>query len=172
VIDRKLLIILVLLSIYVFWGKPMQSKLSDKTFELRQTERLLAKEIFIQKKSKEIEKIYPAEIKKIEENKRLFFSDKISTSSAMSLMQKRLKRNAKISGVDIVNLNWGTPEYKKGYTSLPISLTIVGYPSQIFSFVRYTVFSDKLFRFLICNTFKRKDKIGVNMIVLGFKLGK
>ncbi len=170
--DKKLLIILILLAIYIFFVNPLNSKLKMKMFELRNIEKYIAKEKFIENKAKEIKKTYPQAMQKIRKNQQLFFPENISTSSAMSYMQKTIKNLALKEGLNIINMHWGVAENKNNYDSLPISFTMKGYPNQIFLFIKDILSLKKLIKFNIYSTSAYRDKILIRAVVSGFKIKK
>jgi len=168
--DKKLLTILLLLAFYIFLVNPLNSKLQMKTFELKHLEKAIAKEKFIEKKSKQIEKLYPEALKKIERNKKLFFEGAVSVSSSMSSMQKIIKNEARNNGLQVVSMNWGIAQDRGGYTVLPISFVVRGAPDRVFSFVKNILSLDKLIRFSMYSTIKFKDIIALRAVVVGFKI--
>ncbi len=168
--DKKLLTILLLLAFYIFVVNPLNSKLQMKTFELRHLEKAIAKEKFIEKKSKEIEKLYPEALKRIEKNKKLFFKGGVSVSSSMSLLQKIIKNVARNSGLQVVSMNWGVAQDRKEYIVLPISFVVRGSPNRVFYFVKNILSLDKLIRFSAYSTSKFNNIIALRAVVVGFKI--
>ncbi len=168
--DKKLLTVLLLLAFYIFVVNPLNSKLQMKTFELKHLEKAIAKEKFIEKKSKEIEKLYPEALKRIEKNKKLFFNGGVSVSSSMSLLQKIIKNVARSSGLQVVSMNWGVAQDKKEYIVLPISFVVRGTPNRVFSFVKNVLSLDKLIRFSMYSTTKFNNIIALRAVVIGFKI--
>lgn len=168
--DKKLLSILFLLAIYVFLANPLISRMDEKVIELRRIERLIAKEKFIQSQAKKINDIYPREKKIIELNKKMFFSDKLSTSSAMGNMQSVIKSFAKENSLQVLSINWADPEEKDGYIKLPISFTVKGYPDGIFNFTKEILSFKKLMRFSVYSISRYRDKLILKAIIVGFKL--
>jgi len=148
--DKKLLIILVLLSIYILVVRPMNSKLQEKGFLLRNTERLIEKENFINKESKKIEATFPKYIKIINKNNSYFFPKNMSKAEAMGIIQKIIKEAASYADLEAKNISWDASIDKKYYEVLPISIIVIGFYS--FSLMRYG------------------NNISVNAIVSGFKL--
>lgn len=168
--DKKLLIILFLLAAHIFIVKPFNLRLETKTFELRNLEKSIAKEKFIEKKSLKIKKLYPQYMKTVKRNNSLFFKQNTSVSASMSNMQKMLKRAIKTNDLISVNMNWGVAEKKDGYQVLPISFIVRGYPNQISGFIKSVLTSHKLFRFITYSVSKYRKKIAVRATVVGFKL--
>ncbi len=168
--DKKILTILLLLAFYIFVVSPLNSSLKMELFELRHLEKAIAKEKFIAKKSEEIKKLYPDAIKKIKKNNSLFFKGSLSNSSAMSSLQNMIKNSAGISGVQVVNMTWGVAVDKKGYTTLPISFLVRGYPNSVFSFVKNMLSLKKFLIFSMFSTSRFRDKLVLRAVVVGFKI--
>ncbi len=170
--DKKLLIILLLLAAYIFVVKPLNTSLKTKIFELRNLEKSIAKEKFIEKKAPQIKKLYPLYMKRAKKNDSLFFLENTSVSTSMSNMQKMLKRAIKTNDLISVSMNWGVAEKKDSYQVLPISFIVRGYPNQISGFIKSVLTSHKLFRFITYSVSKYRKKIVVRATVVGFKLKK
>ncbi len=168
--DKKILAILALLALYVFMVKPLSEKIYLKKFELKNIEKAIVKEKFINKKSSEIKKIYPLQIKTISNNKKLLFSSKISTSSAMSKMQEILNNMAKKNNIKITGMNWAEAIDKGGYLKLPITFLAKGNPEDISSFIKDITSSDKLFRFKMFSISRNNNALSINTTVECFKM--
>ncbi len=168
--DKKIILILLLFSVYIFLIKPLNSSFPVKVFELKHIEKAIAKEKFIKKEAKKIEKLYPKEINKIKTNKKLFFPSNISTSSAMSNMQKMIKGIAIKDGLRVVNINWGVAENKKGYIILPISFVVIGYPNNILLFTKNVLSLNKIMKFSIYSTSRYRGKLSLKAVIVGFKI--
>ncbi len=169
--DKKLMIIVVLLALYVIWIKPLNQKAQFIRFQIAATDKAIAKEKFISKQAKKIKKLYPIYEKTDKENKRIFFSLVTPVSTAMSKLQQSLKRAAKAVGIKITSLNWGEPIKKDGYLKLPLSFTLNGRPEQVSFFLERIADSKKLMRFEEITISKySKNRLRFNAIVFGFKL--
>jgi len=168
--DKKVLTILVFLAMYVFISVPLKSKLETNVSILRNIERSIAKEKFIEQKSKDIKKLYPKAIQKIKKDTSMFFTEDVSTSSAMSSVQKMIELIAKRNSLRVMNINWGAAIKINGYIKLPISFTLKGYSKNIFLFTRDVLSLKKILKFSIYSTTKYKNEILVRAVVVGFKI--
>ena len=172
--DKKLLVILILLSIYIWGVKPLLNKMDYGITQLKYLRRSISKEKFINQKLNRIEKLYPKYMNVADKDSALFFSSKVSASEVMSEMQGFIKSTATRSGVQLLRINWGNEMNKKGYSVLPISLSVKGYPYQIDNFLKDLYSFKKLIRFesvtVMASTYSSKPSL--NAIVKCFKLNK
>ena len=168
--DRKLLAILILLSIYVLITKPLVGQFNDKLFRLRYLEKAIEKEKFIQKKAKEIKKLYPIYMKTAKKNESLLFPANLPISAAMSEMQKIIKKVISENKIESISISWITAEDKKNYVALPISIIIKGTPQQIDKFLKEILSSKKLLRFTMFSISHFRDKLIVRATIMGYKL--
>ena len=170
--DKKLLIIVVLLALYVMWIKPLNQQAQLVRYQLAAIDKSIAKEKFIAKQAKEIEKLYPQYMKISKQNKELLFPSDISASTALSSIQQYIKKASKRNKMQLVRINWGDEEDKDGYSVLPMSFTVKGYPSQLDAFLRDLFNFNKLLKFESASISAYSYKISFNAIIKCFKLKK
>jgi len=170
--DKRLLIVLTLLAVYVFGVRPISEKIPYEMFILSKIRKAISEEKFISNRAEDIKKLFPKYMKVAERNKRLFFSPDISTSKAMSNIQLFLRKISSQSGIQITRINWGADTDKGDYIVLPISLTIKGTPPQIGVFLKDLINFKKLSRFdsvsIYASDFSRY--ISFNTIIKFYKL--
>ncbi len=169
-IDKRLLIIILLLAIYSIVINPLNSQSEFKKMELKNISKSIAKEKFIAKKTEEIKKAYAANQLIVKENKALFFPADTPTSTDMSKFQQIIKRIAEKNGMQIINVNWGAVVKKTGYYILPISFQIRCYPNQLEQFIKEILSSNRLVRFKTFSVSKYRKQLIINAVVVGFKI--
>ena len=168
--DKKLLIILILLATYVLAIKPLSNQLNDSLFKLRYLEKAIEKEKFIQKKVKDIKKVFPTYMKIAKKNENLFFPANLPVSAAMSEMQKIIKKAINKNNIESISISWVTTEDKGNYLVLPISIIIKGSSQQIDNFLRDILSSKKLLRFSMFSVSHFRNKLIVRATIMGYKL--
>lgn len=170
--DKRLFVILVLLAVYVIGVKPALERLPFKVAMLKNLRKEIYEERFIRKRSEDIEKVFPKYIKIDKQNKKLFFSSSISVSAAMSSMQAFVKKASLHSGMQLIRVNWGSKEDRKGYEVLPISFTVKGYPSQLRTFLKELVKFQKLVKFesVSISASAFSSKLSLTAIIKCYKL--
>lgn len=171
--SKKDILLIVVFAVYVFISHPLSSKIDENFVKIKILQKSIDKEKFINKEKTKILKIYPKAKRNIKLNKSLFFPSNRSNSFCMNAIQRDLKKIASRTGVSLKNINWGTISDKGNYIVLPISFSIVGYPDEVFDFIEGVNSSKKLIRFFMISTYiYRKTKMGVEGIVVGYKIKK
>ncbi len=175
--DRRLIIITLLLGIYVFAVKPLNNKTQIKLFELRNIEKAIAKEKFVEKQAEKIKRIYPLQMKVARKNQERFFAYGVSTSSAMSMIQSIISKQAKTNAIKLTNINWGVTEDMGDYIRLPIVFSMTGYPDGVSKFIRAILSQKKLLRFKMFSVSKTAATLTktnrmliVRGVIIGYKL--
>ena len=172
--DKKLLAILILLSVYVLGVRPIYSKLPFMIFELKNLDKAIAEQEFLLNEREKIKKVYPTLLEIIKENESLFFQENIPISSAMSSIQSYLKQISSKSGVKLINISWGSPVKGKEYTTLFLSFSGRGFPSQFETFLRSMYSFKKLVRFESLSVYASPyaNELSFSGIIKCFKLNK
>ena len=170
--DKRLLLILVLLAIYIFGVKPYVDKIPFEMLMLKHLRKAISEEEFIKEKSRDIEKLFPKYIKVSRENRKLFFSPNTPASAAMSNIQAFIKKTSLHDGMQLIRVNWGLKEDKDGYVVLPISMTVKGYPSQLGKFLKDLTKFQKLLKFetVSVSASAFSSKLSVTAIIRCYKL--
>lgn len=145
--DKRMFVILVLLAVYVIGVKPVVDRLPFELIRLKSLRKAISEERFIKNRAKEIESVFPKYLKVDAQNKKLFFAPSVSSSAAMSNVQAFIKKASSLSGMQLMRVNWGSKEDKKGYEILPLSLAVKGYPSQLRVFLKELMQFKKLIKF-------------------------
>ena len=144
--NKKLLLLLFVISFYVFVSKPLNDDIKNNIVISMDLNKKICKERFILKKKKEIEEKYPKFLSIKKYNKSLFFKDS-SVSNVMSLMQQMIKKVAEKYNLTIENVSWGDVIEKKEYKIFPLSFSVKGKSRNIILFVRELERQNKILRF-------------------------
>lgn len=171
-IDKKLLVILILLAGYVVLIRPIIQKAAPEWAMVNIIRKSIAKESFIASQEKKIKRNFPAYQKIIKWNEALFFSPNTSLTTDRSRLQKMLKKMLQMSGLIIVKINWGEVLNEGGYMKLPISFVAHGTPVQLERFFEYIKTAKKLMKFEQVSITKYRIKgLLVEAIIVGYKRG-
>lgn len=172
-IDRKLVLILILLICYVFWVRPLKQNAQPEFSEIKTIQKSIAKKKFIAKHQNEIKKSYKRNQRIIHQNEALLFSEDTSLTNDRSKLQQVLKGMLISSGLTVVRINWGEVVKKKGYDALPLSFIARGTPDQLENLFIRIQKSRKLLRFYQITISKyRKKRLLIEAIIMGYKKEK
>ncbi len=136
-VDKKMLVILVLLAFHVFYGRD----LGEQSEILGQQAQLLQRKIVSEGELATRANMSEADLARLEAaaayNSSYFFPSQQNISTAIANLQQRIKEAGKKSGVSFASLRAGEPQEEPGqpYVRLPLSFTVTGQPDQTGQFL-------------------------------------
>lgn len=171
-IDKKLILILILLFIYSVFINPLNQQIEIKKEKLNLIIKRIKKEKFIFRQSQKINKLYPICQEIIKVNRSLFFGKDTTLTQDKTELQEFLKSCMRKSGMQLMRLNWAESVDKGWYEKLPLSFTARGNQNKIQDFLKCIISKEKLIKFeqLSISKFWKKDTVSINGVIVGFKL--
>ncbi|WP_457643477.1 hypothetical protein [Persephonella sp.] len=171
-VDKRVFVILLLLATYILVVKPTDDKLRYRLVQLKNIEKEIAKEKFVEKESVRIKKIYPRQMEIAKRNLMYFFPYNMRTSTAMSSMQSVIKKAARLHALKVLSMNWGAAEDAGKYMRLPISFRMEGYPDGVAGFIKDILTQKKLMRFDMYSASSNGKKLTISGVIVAYRLKK
>lgn len=172
-INKRLLILLTVIAIYVFFAIPYAEREQTEVNAIRLLKAKISRETnILENKSKIIEKLSQS---KTEYDKyiKYFYPANISISKAMDNYQQMFSSFANESGLEIVSAKWGEAVENENYVALPIIFIMNGYPRQVDNFFGLLSKSDKLYSIKTLRVGRRGNyNLTINFISYAYKLVK
>jgi len=174
-IDKKLIVLLLILLVYIFFIKPKSENIKPLLEENKFYQKKILKEKYLKENREKIIKNITKMMKVAKKNKEKFFQKQISNSEAIGKIAEFLKNSAIMTNTEFVNSYWGEPieDETNSYIKLPLSVTIRGYPPEIDKFLKNIFSYEKLLKIerLTVGIYE-KQKLVVNFTIIGYKLKK
>ncbi len=174
-VDKKVIIILLLLVGYIFFIKPKAENIESMVQELAFIQQKISKEEYLKKNKEKILKDIDKMLQIAQKNKQKFFSPQINNSEALGKILEYLKNSALKNNIEFLTSQWGEPvEDETGnFMKLPISVVVRGDPPDINKYLQDVYSYNKLIKIdKVTFGIYRKEKINLSFSVIGYKLLK
>jgi Tfp pilus assembly protein PilO len=171
-IDRRLVILIILLALYVLYVRPRAEEAKASADHVSLLRSQIAKEEAIAVALEEFPEKFAALAEGARENRRFLFAPDVNESKALGRLQELVQAAASASGVEVNRSNWGEPiaVAERGIVRLPLSFSIQGLPPQVDEFLRSLFAADFLIE---AETAQVKNVVGkhlvLEMAIVGFK---
>ncbi len=174
-IDKKIIVILLLLIGYIFFIKPKAQNIEPMVEEIALYQKKISKEEYLKKNKEKILKDINDMLKISEKNKQKFFPPEINNSEALGSILEFLKSSALKNNVEFLTSQWGEPvEDETGnFIKLPISVVVRGNPPDINRYLQDVYSFTKIVKIdKLTLSIYRKEKVNLSFSVVGYKLKK
>ena len=174
-IDKRTVLILILLVLYVFYVKPKSENLDSLTDEVLFYQKKIVREEYIKENKDKVIKEINRMLEIDKKNEEKLFPSDIPNSEAFGKIEDMLKSKAKDLELEFINSYWGEPvtDEENGYVKLPITATVRGMPDSIDRYTREVLSWDRLLKpeRMILGTYQR-EKVHLSITVVGYKMLK